>query len=358
MSEQKKLITTNNIYYIKLGAKGDMEKYCIDNHVIYLGYGDVLTKEHHDEIGYCEEKIKDAFRSLKGKHTKGTISDYARQISSFYKADENTVFFTFHNSMLFWCCAEKKVTYKEIFNAQGERNDAKFKNVIGSWSNKDLNNLKELKISELNGSLTQVQGYRSTLCGISDDLKKYLLRKINGQEIEVVTTAKTAKNNIKKSIIDLMGTLNPKDFELLVDLVFSKSGWQRINSVGGTQKDIDIEMVLPTTGDKAFVQVKSKTKLSEMKEYFDKFSNWKELDEDIKIMFYVINSIENLSEKYEFWADEDNESRKQKLKDMLLEVLPSEKDGLAKKINILTGDKLAEMVLDAGLFNWLLKKAG
>ncbi len=32
--------------------------------------------------------------------------------------------------------------------------------------------------------------------------------------------------------------LEPQDFELLVDLVFSTSGWRRVGVVGGTQKTL------------------------------------------------------------------------------------------------------------------------
>jgi hypothetical protein len=42
---------------------------------------------------------------------------------------------------------------------------------------------------------------------------------------------------------------------MLVDLVFANSGWRRIGRVGKTQKTVDIELMLPTTGERAFVQV-------------------------------------------------------------------------------------------------------
>jgi hypothetical protein len=53
-----------------------------------------------------------------------------------------------------------------------------------------------------------------------------------------------------------MKLLGPRDFETLVDLVFSTSGWRRQGVVGKTQKTLDLDLILPSTGERAFVQVK------------------------------------------------------------------------------------------------------
>jgi hypothetical protein len=45
-----------------------------------------------------------------------------------------------------------------------------------------------------------------------------------------------------------MQLLGPGDFETLVDLVFFTSGWRREGIVGKTQKTLDIDLVLPSTG--------------------------------------------------------------------------------------------------------------
>ena len=44
----------------------------------------------------------------------------------------------------------------------------------------------------------------------------------------------------------------------MVDLIFARNGWQRVTDVGGSQKDIDLILMQPTTGEKAFVQVESR----------------------------------------------------------------------------------------------------
>lgn len=42
-----------------------------------------------------------------------------------------------------------------------------------------------------------------------------------------------------------MKTLTDRDFETLVDLIFSTSGWRRQSPVGKAQELLDIDLVLP-----------------------------------------------------------------------------------------------------------------
>jgi hypothetical protein len=72
---------------------------------------------------------------------------------------------------------------------------------------------------------------------------------------------------MKEASLALMKLLGWRDFELLVDLVFTSSGWRRVGIVGKTQKTLDLDLILPSTGERAFVQVKSTTTLAELAEY-------------------------------------------------------------------------------------------
>jgi hypothetical protein len=49
-----------------------------------------------------------------------------------------------------------------------------------------------------------------------------------------------------------------KDFELLVELIVTQGGYRRVTETGGTQKTTDIELVLPLTGERLFVQAKAR----------------------------------------------------------------------------------------------------
>ena len=95
----------------------------------------------------------------------------------------------------------------------------------------------------------------------------YLTRKINGESLPEVEEAVKAENHMVEKIIPLIEGLAPQDFELLVDLVFSDSGWRRISPLGKTQKMIDMELILPTTGEKAYVQIKSTATKSDLAQH-------------------------------------------------------------------------------------------
>src|SRR6185312_13507078 len=117
-----------------------------------------------------------------------------------------------------------------------------------------------------------------------------------------------------------MRLLGPRDFAILVDLVFSTSGWRRLGIVGKTQKTLDLDLMLPSTGERAFVQVKSHTTSAELAKYVGQLDEHGPFDR----MLYVFHSGK---------ADTDDE-----------------------RVTVIGPEKLAELVLDAGLVNWLIRK--
>ena len=148
----------------------------------------------------------------------------------------------------------------------------------------------------------------------------YVIRRINGLKTPEVERAVTVLKDMKQSVRELMKLLGDRDFELLVDLVFSTGGWRRLGVVGKTQKTLDLDLMLPITGERAFVQVKSKTTSAELAEYIRKFDD----DGTYARMFYVFHSGEAAT-------DDD-------------------------RLIILGPEKLAELIVDAGLVNWLIRK--
>ena len=67
--------------------------------------------------------------------------------------------------------------------------------------------------------------------------------------------------NLRAKSIDLIlkviQELNAHDFEILVDMVLTKSGWLRVGELGGTVKAIDMEYLIPVENKQVYVQVKS-----------------------------------------------------------------------------------------------------
>jgi hypothetical protein len=132
------------------------------------------------------------------------------------------------------------------------------------------------------GSLTKLAGYRGTSCNV--DVRDYVVRRINCETIPQVERGIVALREMTEATLAMIRLLDPKDFEILVDLVFSTSGWRRQGLIGKTQKTLDLDLVLPSTGERAFVQVKSRTTPAELADYISRL----EAADDYARMFMSI----------------------------------------------------------------------
>ncbi len=173
-------------------------------------------------------------------------------------------------------------------------------------------------MDRLSGALTKLAAFRGTSCEV--DVKDYLIRRINGQKMPQLERAIGAVQQMRASALELMRLLHPRDFETLVDLVFSTSGWRRQGIVGKTQKTLDLDLMLPSTGERAFVQIKSHTTSAELAGYVSTLGE----DSTYSRMFYVYHSGQ---------ASTDDD-----------------------RVTVIGPEKLAEMVVDAGLVDWLVRK--
>ena len=215
---------------------------------------------------------------------------------------------------MYWCHA-----YKEVYELEG---GSRIRKVIGSWSCFDQNG-NPLSIENIDGRITKVQGYRGTICGV--ELPEYLLRKINGEVQPEIQSTKEALEALKRNIEDLIKGLWWNDFELLVDLIFSQSGWQRISVLGKTEKDIDLDVFSPVSQKRAFVQVKSTTTAEQIQSYREIFSQHHQYDEMYFVFHTFSGSLKNLS------IDDP-------------------------RVTLWDISRVAELVINAGLIDWLLAK--
>lgn len=301
--------------YIKLGREGCWEQLCLEDGTLRLGYSNIP----HDLAASGDKDMLRQYFVDQG-HKPPTATSHTNQVLSFYETGPETIWITFSAGYLWWAIADGPVEYLGGSEEATERRDSRLRRTRDGWHNCSIGGMP-LRIPELNGALTQTAAYRMTICKV--DQLDYLIRKINDRDLPEVASARSAQTTLLQSITDLMRLLTWRDFELLVELVFSESGWRRVSANGGTQKTIDIELVLPTTGESAFVQVKSKTDQAQLDDYIERFA-----ERDDARMFYVYHTSKT--------------------------ALASTNDGVV----IVGPDRLAEMVMDTGLFNWLLKKAG
>lgn len=302
-------INPGRVRYIKLGPKGKWETECIEKGIVRLGFGSSKI----ERFSFCREgRWKDLKKSFiaEGKD-KGTAKRFTNETRLFFEDDGSTLWITFVGECLYWGLLDPRPPKK---HADGS---GVWRTVAGGWRCRDLKG-ERLTKDRLSGAVTKLTAYRGTSCKV--DVATYVVRRVNGQKTPEVELALKALKETKTAVLGLMRLLGPRDFEMLVDLVFSASGWRRLGSVGKTQKTLDLDLILPSTGERAFVQVKSKTTSRELAGYVGKLA---ELDFYDK-MFYVFHSGE---------AKTDND-----------------------RVKVITPRKLADMVLDAGLISWLIRK--
>ena len=297
------------IKFIKLGNNGSWEKSCIEiENTIRLGY----------ESPYHEECLNGKWESVRQfwldarRGEQGAATRDVNQIKEFYELSESDIWVTFYKRKMYWCHAQKDVQQL----ADGSR----VRKVLGSWSCEDKSG-RPLTIENIDGRITKVQGFRGTICGV--ELPEYLLRRINGEPQPEVEQTRKSLDALKANVESLIKGLWWNDFELLVDLIFSKSGWQRISVLGKTEKDIDLDVFSPVTQKRAFVQVKSTANAAQIKEYYESFSQYGQYSE----MYFVFHTL----------AGTDI--------------------GISDpKVHLWDISRVAELVIHAGLVDWLITK--
>ncbi len=302
-----------DIRYIKLGAGGKWVERSFERGEIPFGYllvpHDLCIQGDWDAVvGH----ITDLGRSP------ATAKHAAREIRDFYTRGSDCLWITFADGHLWWAFAEPEVVW---FGTEGDDRGARMRKTVDGWHKTDITG-KPLRIDGLSTLLTQVAAYRQTICRVKPS--EYLLRRINGVEEPVLAKARDAKATMIAAAQEMIVGLHWADFETLVDLIFARTGWQRISRVGGTQKDVDLILEQPATGETAFVQVKSRAGQAVLDDYIDRFHRSGTHDH----MFFVCHSPKG----------------------------PLNVDD-GEKLHMWAGDRLADAAVRAGLFDWLMERS-
>lgn len=303
-------ISPSRVRYIKLGEGGSWEKECLKKGIIRFGFDSANAQR----FPLCQARkwneLKKTFLA-EPRMSKGTATRFTNETRLFFEDDGSTLWITFVGEQLCWgfLTADSPTRHTD--------GDGVWRRVAAGWRRADLNG-EQLTKDRLSGSLTKLAAYRGTSCEV--DVSEYVVRRINGEKIPEVERAVATLTSMRTSALEMMRLLGPRDFETVVDLVFTSSGWRRLGVVGKTQKTLDLDLILPSTGERAFVQVKSKTTSKELAEYVDLLEEHGPYDR----MFYVYHSGE---------ARTDDE-----------------------RVTILGPERMAELVVEAGLVNWLIRK--
>ena len=300
------------IRYIKLGSGGRWANSAFSCGVLPFGYASV---SHELCVRGDWERVTqflvDEGRSL------GKARDAVREIREFYTLGADCLWITFADGHLWWAFAAPEVAWRGADDEHGVRTRA----VVDGWRKTNING-EPLRMDDLSTRLTQVAAYRQTICRVKAAV--YLLRRINAIEEPVVARAHEARAAMIAVASEMITGLHWADFETLVDLIFTRSGWQRISRVGGSQADTDLVLEQPSTGETAFVQVKSKAGQSVLDDYIERFRRAGTHNR----MFFVCHSPAGA-----LTVDDST------------------------AIHLWVGEHLADVTVKSGLFDWLIERS-
>jgi hypothetical protein len=298
-----------NAYYIKLGSGGKYEEASIRENKVRFGWDSWPLEEINKRNWVAlKEKFQHEYKN------KGAATMDINALKTIVESTPDDIWITFHASQLWWCrLGETRVFEDEV---------SRYRKVAGQWHNHDTHD-HPLIINQIPGSISKIQRFQGTICSVKevDDLRRLL----NDQPSDVFQTISKAKEALRGEVEKGLKRLHWKDFETLVDLVFRSAGWRRTSIVGETMKYADLELEEPVTGDLYQVQVKSAATVDDFEEYAQNFSPG-----SFRKLYFVVHSP--------------------------TEKLANHQGVILENVELILPGRLAQMVVDFGLTDWLLKK--
>jgi len=242
-----------NIRFIKLGAKSAWWRESKRTSTLRFGYREV-------DFDLCQAgdwlAARKNFEGNKPNLTQGAVTSHMNQVRDFFELPNSTLWITIEDGDIWWCFAELPV--EDIFTTVKNSNSrgAKVRRLVDQWRNIDVLG-RRLRIDMMTTRITKVSSFQGTIC--KPDGAADVLRIIRAEQSKARLAVSGSLAEFTRNLGELLEQLHQDDFELLVELIFSSSGWKRITSLGDTQKTWDLALTLPTTGENCFVQVKSQT---------------------------------------------------------------------------------------------------
>lgn len=302
------------IRYIKLGETNRWAEAAIAAGELHFGYREVP----HD---ICQRgdwnAVAAALAHAKGQNI-SEVNGGIREIKAFYGLGTDCLWITFFKKKLWWCFAVPEVHWVGGKESQAPR----LRKTVSGWHSTDITGVP-LSTDRLSSNLTQLTSYRMTICEVSTPA--YLLRRINALEEPILQKAREARTLMIEAAVEMIRGLHWAEFEVMVDLIFARGGWQRISRLGETQADVDLVIQHPMTKAKAFVQVKSRANQKIVDDYIARYRSAGSFNH----MFFICHT----------------------------STKPLRTDG-SGDVYLWQGSALAEAAISAGLYDWLIERAG
>jgi hypothetical protein len=300
------------VRYIKLGENGKWAASALEQGIVPFGYRSV---DHHACLAGNWDEVRRQLLAM-GRTARG-VSQGVRELKDFYQLPENTLWVTMADGHFWWAFAESPVVGVEHGNSD---EPARYRRTRAGWSKTSLNG-EPLTVRSLSSALTRTANYQMTICAIKH--ADYLLRRIRDERDPLHAQATALRVEMRDLGLSMIRQLDWRDFETLVDLIFTRSGWQRSSVLGKDQADVDLILTQPTIGETAWVQIKSRTSQAELDDYLGRFRR----DGSCDRFFFVCHSA----------AGPLN--------------LPAQPG-----LHLWTGERLSDAAIDSGLFDWLIER--
>jgi hypothetical protein len=300
------------VRYIKLGANGRWAACAIRDGIIPFGYPSV---DHRACAAGEWDLVGDQLVNM--GRSRGGVSQGLRELQEFYELPDDALWVTMADGHFWWAFASGPVFELDPGNSGGP---ARYRQTRAGWSKVSLSG-EPLDARQLSSALTRTASYQMTICAVKH--ADYLLRRIQGDTNPLHAQAIAVCDEMRDIGLRMIRQLDWRDFETLVDLIFARGGWQRSSALGKQQPDVDLILTQPTTGETAWVQIKSKATQAELNDYLRRFRREGSSDR----FFFVCHSAAGALS------------------------LPAE-----PSLHLWTAERVASAAIDAGLFNWLMER--
>jgi hypothetical protein len=305
----KRPFSVGMVRYIKLGEGGKWAAQAIREGVIPFGYPAVNHRA-------CASRDWSEVRSqlaLMGRQKAG-VGQALRELKDFYELGDDTLWFTIADGHIWWAFASGPVIGGE---EGGPNAPARYRRTREGWRNTSAAGMP-LSVFNLSSALTRTASYRMTICAVKS--ADYLVRKIIDETEPLRAEAETAARLARATATDMIRRLDWKDFETLIDLIFTRGGWQRVGALGGGQADADLVLKQPITEETVWVQVKSQSSQAEFDDYLERFERNGSFDH----FFFIYHSAAKAIQTREH-----------------------------RQLHLWSAGRVASAAIDLGLFSWL-----
>lgn len=311
-------VSPTAIRYIKLGAGGCWDDTALDNGRLEWGLD---SDPHNLMLAGDWPAVRDHY--LTAGCAPSTATAYTTDAKTFYEAGEGALWITFARGRMWWGFADEGVRWT---GGDGVMQATRHRVMHGGWHDRNVKG-DILNFDELSTSLTRLSSYRRTSCGLTPDQQRLCLRYINAEHDREQANATAAKAELVRTLSVLIRRLSWNDFEQLVDLMLARSGWVRTSSLGGSQKDVDLIVEQPFTGERMSVQVKSRADQGVVNDYAVRLG---QRSANERLMLVCHSPIGTLAP-------------------------PPATNG--RSIELMIGDRVTEQTIAAGLVDWIIGRS-